>query len=239
MLNPSREKFRNFSSSEHETWKQLFERQSKKLDQQMHPIFAKGLKTLEMEATQVPDLDRVNRILFNNTGFKGVPVTGHEDPRSFFPMLASGEFPIGNFIRDKNDINYTPAPDVFHDLYGHLPFYADEDYAKFSKEFGVRASRYLENPKLLRQWERLFWFGLEFSLVRTPVGTRIFGAGLASSFGESAFALSGEPEVVDFDVEKIRNQEFRIDEFQKIIFILETPQQLYDCLDEFDKGVKE
>ena len=83
----------------------------------------------------------------------------------------------------------------------------------------------------------MFWFGLEFSLVKTNAGLRIFGAGLASSFGESAYALSGEPEVIPFDIELIRRQEFRIDRFQKKIFLLENPQQLYSCLEAFEKGV--
>lgn len=229
--------FRKFNPEEDQTWGELFIRQEKKRAQQMHPVFEEGLSILEMDSTRVPDLNRVNRILLSRTGFKGVPVTGHEDPRSFFPMLARGEFPIGNFIRDRNDINYTPAPDVFHDLYGHLPFYANRDYADFSRDFGTRASKYIENPALLRQWERLFWFGLEFPLIKTPEGKRIFGAGLASSFGESAYALGAEPEVVPFDIEKIRIQEFRIDEFQQRLFILENTSQLYSCLDEFEKGM--
>lgn len=237
MQTPSVETFRSFSREEDQTWQQLFERQAKLRKAQMHPVFEEGLAILEMESNRVPDLDRVNKILIDRTGFKGVPVTGHEDPRSFFPMLARGEFPIGNFIRDPGDINYTPAPDVFHDLYGHLPFYANYDYAQFSREFGKRGSKYVENPALLRQWERLFWFGLEFPLIQMPEGKRIFGAGLASSFGESAFALSDEPEVVPFDIEKIRIQEFRIDEFQKKIFILENTNQLYSCLGEFEKGM--
>jgi phenylalanine-4-hydroxylase len=236
-INPSIEPFRQFTSEEDQTWRELFERQEKLRSQQIYHIFEDGLAVLEMESTRVPDLDRVNSILMKKTGFKGVPVTGHEDPRSFFPMLARGDFPIGNFIRDRKDINYTPAPDVFHDLYGHLPFYANEDYAKFSKDFGRRGSKYIENPDLLRQWERLFWFGLEFSLVKTPSGNRVFGAGLASSFGETAYALSSKPEVIPFDLEVIRRQEFRIDIFQEKVFILESPEQLYGCLDAFEKGV--
>jgi phenylalanine-4-hydroxylase len=238
MQSPSVEIFRKFTHEEDQTWGELFVRQAHQRSVQMHPVFEEGLRILEMDSTRVPDLERVNQILINRTGFRGVPVTGHEDPRSFFPMLARGEFPIGNFIRDRNDINYTPAPDVFHDLYGHLPFYANIEYANFSRELGRRGAKYIENAALLRQWERLFWFALEFSLIETPKGRRIFGAGLASSYGESAYALSDQPEVLPFNLEIIRMQEFRIDEFQKKIFMLNDTDQLYRCLNAFEEGCK-
>ena len=152
-------------------------------------------------------------------------------------MLARREFPIGNFIRDPKDLSYTPAPDVFHDLYGHLPFFADAAYANFCADLGLRASRYLDSPTKIRQFERLFWFAVEFALLETPVGRRIFGAGIASSFGECRYALSNEPELIPFDLHVIRAQEFKIDEFQKRLFVIKDVGQLYGCLDSFEAGL--
>jgi phenylalanine-4-hydroxylase len=143
-------KFKNFTPAEHETWKQLFQRQVPLRSQQLVHEFEEGIEFLGLNENGIPDLDQVNQRLKQRTGFQGVPVTGHEDPRSFFPMLSERLFPIGNFIRDARDINYTPAPDVFHDLYGHLPFLADPAHADFQQEFGKRASAYIhDSHKLL------------------------------------------------------------------------------------------
>lgn len=231
--------FRKFTPSEHQTWRQLFERQAVKRDEQIYDLFSEGLAVLGITADQIPDLEVINAIFCSKTGFKGIPVEGLENGTSFFPMLTRREFPIGNFIREPHDLSYTPAPDVFHDLYGHLPFFIDNDYADFCEELGRRACRYIENPPVLRQFERLFWFTIEFALVKTQKGKRIFGAGIASSFGECRYALSDEPEVLPFDLEVIRHQEFKIDEFQKRLFILESPKQLYECLDEFETKLSE
>lgn len=153
--------------------------------------------------------------------------------------LKNREFPIGSFIRDLKDLGYTPAPDVFHDLYGHLPFLANPEYSDFLQHFGETASPYIHDDQIRRQFERLFWFLIEFSIIHTPVGKRVLGAGLASSVEETLFALSDQPEVTPFDIETIRFQEFKIDEFQKRIFILNQIQDLYRCLDTLDLNHKQ
>lgn len=222
--------FRHFTPAENHVWRTLFERQTPLRPAQMADPFLRGIGALGLSAERIPDLDEVNRRLRQLSGFEGIPVEGLESSAAFYPALADGKFPIGNFIRSASDINYTPAPDVFHDLYGHLPFLADRRYADFTREFGRRASEHLHDPERLQEFERLYWFGVEFSLVETPQGRRIFGAGIASSFGECAYALGSEPEVLPFDPEVIRRRPFRIDEFQKTIFVLRDEAQLYGCL---------
>lgn len=235
MAAPHLVKQRNFTPEEHHTWKLLFERQAPKRREQIVELFSRGVETLGFTPDRIPDLNEVNRRLSALTGFRGVPVEGFEEPESFYEMLSRREFPVGYFIRDPKDLGYTPAPDVFHDLYGHLPFLIDEDYANFCQDLGLRTMKFAGKPEL-RQWERLFWFGAEFPLVNTPEGTRIFGAGIASSYNECAYALSEEPEVIPFDLEKIRHQEFDITVMQEKIFLLDSPEQLYGCLDEFEAG---
>lgn len=229
--------FRTFTPDEHETWRRLFEGQAPKRDRQIHPIFSRGLSALGITAEGVPALDDVNRKLERLTGFRGIPVEGLEKDQSFFAMLAERAFPIGNFIRDPRDLAYTPAPDVFHDLYGHLPFLADLDYADFCADLGRRASRYAGVPEAETQWSRLFWFTIEFPLVETADGRRIFGAGIASSRSECEYALGPEPEVLPFDLDRIRHQNFRIDDFQRRLFVLPSPETLYGSLDAFEKSL--
>lgn len=225
---------RDFTEQEHSTWRQLFERLADCRERLAHPMFVAGLDALGIDGHRIPALPDVNERLFARTGWRGVPVTGLEDAKSFFQLLARREFPIGAFIRDARDLSYTPAPDVFHDMYGHLPLFADREYADFNHRIGLAAQRWLDDPIQLRRFERYYWFGLEFPLVETPVGRRIFGGGILSSFGESAYALSPEPEVLSFDLEAIRDQEYRIDVMQPRLFVLDTPDTLYSSLRSFE-----
>lgn len=222
-----------FTEKEHRTWSTLFARLDHCRKAQAHPLFAEGLSLLGITGEKIPDMAEVNRRLRKLTGWQGVPVVGLEEAGSFFEGLSRREFPIGNFIRDEKDISYTPAPDIFHDLYGHLPFFTDPDYANFCHEFGVRACRFAQDPVRLRQFERLFWFGVEFPLVETPRGRRIFGGGILSSFNESNYSLSEQPKILPFEVELIRNRDYNIDEMQKQIFVLKSPDQLYGCLEKY------
>jgi phenylalanine-4-hydroxylase len=223
-----------FSESDHQTWGKLFERQEKLRREQIVEMFDEGIKALGFTADRIPDLEKVNKILADETGWKAVYVKGLEEADSFYPMIARKEFPIGHFIRDSKDLSYTPEPDVFHDLYGHIPFYMNHDYARACEAFGQKSINFLEDnqPARLRQFERFFWFTYEFGLVETPKGRRIFGGGIASSFAECAFALSDKPEVLDFDIDAIRKQEFDISHIQERLFVMKDTQQLYDCIDE-------
>lgn len=224
---------KKFTEQEHQTWKMLFDRQTPLREQQMHPMFSKGLEILDMTADRIPDLGLINEKLMSLTGWQGVAVEGLEEGVHFFEMLANKKFPIGNFIREQKDLSYTPAPDIFHDLYGHIPFYAAQRYADFCYQYGVKALQNASNPTVLREFERFFWFTAEFALIQTAKGRRIFGTGIASSFGECAYALSNKPKVRAFSVAEIRNQEFRIDIMQETLFELHSEEQLYNSLAAF------
>lgn len=229
---------RTFTPAEHDTWRALFARLAHCRDHLAHPTFVAGLSALGITGERIPDLGTVNARLHALTGWRGVPVTGLEDAASFFTLLARREFPIGAFIRDAKDLSYTPAPDVFHDLYGHLPLFADPAYADFNHRIGLAALPHLSDPLQLRRFERFYWFALEFPLVETPTGRRIFGGGILSSFGESAYSLTpapdGGPETVPFDVRQIRDHEYRIDIMQPRLFVLDRPESLYESLPAFE-----
>jgi phenylalanine-4-hydroxylase len=227
-----------WTPSEHATWAAVVAQHRKTRAGMLCDAFLNGVDLLRFSDTHIPDLEDVNSKLQSRTGFRGVFVKGLEEGPSFFQMLARREFPIGCFIRSQNDLNYTPAPDVIHDLYGHLPFYTDPKYADFCCEFGKAACRYANRPEVLRQFERYFWFTIEFGLLMTSRGLKIFGAGIASSLGECEYALSGQPEIRPFDIDSVRRQEFRIDEMQKVLFRLESVDQLYGSLDELCRRIE-
>lgn len=227
-----------FDREAQQTWTTILRTHKAKRDLYACDLFLRGVKILGIDETGIPALEDINRILEPLTGFRGVFVEGLEEGASFFSMLAERKFPVGGFIRDKADLNYTPAPDIIHDLYGHLPFFTDRAYADYCHAFGVEACSHLNQPEILRQFERFFWFTIEFALLKATKGNRIFGAGIVSSLGECEYALSGKPEVVPFDVDKIRRQEFRIDIMQPKLFLLESEEQLYQSLPALARAVR-
>lgn len=228
-----------FTEMDHLTWKTLFEKQSPLRYTQIIPEFSQGLKVLGIDETKIPDLDIVNKKLQAMTGWQGVFVSGFEEPKSFFKMLSEKKFPIGSFIRNIENLSYTPEPDIFHDLYGHLPFFTILEYAQFCQEFGTRALKYIDQPNIVEEFQRLFWFAIEFGLIDTAQGTRIFGAGIASSFSECDYALSLQPKVVEFDLETIRKKPFRIDLLQDTLFKFKSANDLYQSLEAFEKKYME
>lgn len=226
---------RSWTVSDRETWSMLFNRLAHCRAEQAHPIFQVGLDLLGINGAGIPDLNDVNRRLDNLTGWQGVFVEGLVDGGEFLVDLAARKFPIGNFIRDQSDLNYTPAPDIFHDLYGHLPFLANKDYARFCEELGHIAVGIKGNKLKTRMCERLFWFGVEFPLVETAKGRRIFGGGILSSYGESNYCLSSEPTIVPFSLEDIVSRDYDIDKMQDRLYLLQSPDELYSCTDELRK----
>ena len=230
---------RHFSEAEHETWAKLFSNLERSRKTQAHPIFSEGVEKLGLSSRHIPSIKDVNSRLVKLTGWRGIPVEGLEEAGSFFHALREKTFPIGNFIRDAGDMSYTPAPDIFHDLYGHLPFLANDEYADFCHRFGEMACRYIDQPILLRQFERLFWFAVEFPIIEGADGDRIFGGGILSSSSECDYALSDKPKVLPFNIEDIRARDYKIDEMQTTIFKFKTPQELYSCLESFEAGLQD
>lgn len=218
---------RRFTETEHATWGDVVRTQRPRRSTQLVPMFAQGLAALGLDRDTIPPLDEVNAKLSALTGWKGVYVKGLEDGNGFYRLLRDRKFPIGNFVRDRRDLNYTPEPDIIHDLYGHIPFHADAGYADYCQRYGEFACQFLDDAVRLRRLERYFWFTNEFALVETAAGRRIFGAGIASSVGECVHALGPEVEVVPFDVDRICAQEFRIDQLQPRLFVLQSVEQLY------------
>ncbi len=229
---------RPFTAEEHQTWGAIVRAHRERREQQLVPMFLSGLEALGLDRETIPSLDEVNTKLTALTGWQGVFVKGLEDGAGFYRLLRDRKFPIGNFVRDRADLNYTPEPDIVHDLYGHLPFHADRAYADYCQRYGALACEFLDDPARLRRLERYFWFTNEFGLVNLPQGRRIFGAGIASSLGECTSALSGEPEVVPFDVERICAQEFRIDQMQKRLFVLPSIEALWQSFGALERCVR-
>jgi phenylalanine-4-hydroxylase len=218
--------WRGYSAAEHRVWTTLYERQHDLLHGRACDAFLRGLDSLDLHRQGIPDFARVNEELGRLTGWSVVAVPGLVPDAVFFDHLAHRRFPAGRFIRDAGSLDYLEAPDVFHDVFGHVPMLTDPvfaDYMQAYGEGGLRASHLSH----LHHLARLYWYTVEFGLMSTPAGLRIFGAGIVSSRTESLFALDDpSPNRIVFNLERVMRTLYRIDDFQQTYFAVPSMDAL-------------
>ena len=203
-----------FTAEDHAVWDLLFARQVELLGSRVVSAFFDGIDLLKLSHPGVPDVDGLNAILKPRTGWRTVAVPGLVPDDVFFAMLSERVFPVGNFIRTRDELDYLEAPDCFHDMFGHIPMLAHHDFADMTRHIGELGSAAIAAGQGQRA-ARLYWHSVEFGLAREQGELKILGAGLASSFGESHFSLeSGTVERLPFSVGRAVNTPYRHDAFQ-------------------------
>ncbi len=224
----------SYSTEEHDRWNCLFARQTKLLPNRACDAFLKAQTHLQMSASGIPDFADLSRRLSTLTGWSVVAVAGLIPDDAFFEHLANRRFPAGAFIRPEAELDYLEEPDVFHDVFGHVPLLADPAYARFLEAYGKGGLRALERGQL-HNLARLFWYTVEFGLTRSSGGLRIFGAGIMSSPAETLFSLeNSSPNRVLFDLERIMRTKYIINDFQQTYFVIQSFEQLLrDCDKDF------
>ncbi|WP_448586055.1 phenylalanine 4-monooxygenase [Thermaurantiacus sp.] len=214
-----------YTAAEHEVWRTLYARQRAALADRAVPEFLEGLALLDM-GSGIPDFRRLSERLMSLTGWQVVAVPGLVPEAVFFEHLANRRFVAGNFIRKPEELDYLEAPDVFHDVFGHVPLLAHPVFANYMEAYGrggLRAMRLGALDKLAR----LYWYTVEFGLIETPAGLRIYGAGILSSLAESRYALeSPKPRRLAFDLERVLRTRYRIDAFQDLYFVIPSFEAL-------------
>ena len=215
-----------FTADEHAMWDRLFARQSARLPGRASEAFLRGIDVLRLEKPGIPDYRELNARLMAATGWQVVAVPGLVPDDVFFDHLANRRFPAGNFIRTPEQLDYLQEPDVFHDVFGHVPMLADPVFADYMVAYGEGGLRSLKFDAL-KQLARLYWYTVEFGLIREAGGLRIYGAGIVSSFAESVFALdSDSPNRIGFDLARVMRTDYRIDDFQQNYFVIDSLDQL-------------
>lgn len=216
-----------YTSDEHERWTALYERQMDILPGRACDAFMQGLDRLDLHGSGIPDFKRLNADLSALTGWTIVAVSGLVPDAVFFDHLANRRFPAGNFIRTAEQFDYIAEPDIFHDVFGHVPLLADPIFGDYMQAYGIGGLRALGLHNL-DALARLYWYTVEFGLMATPVGLRIYGAGILSSPGESVFALgSAKPNRIAFDMLRIMRSLYKIDDFQETYFVVDSFEQLF------------
>ena len=217
-----------FTADEHAMWDRLFARQSEMLPGRAADAFLRGIDVLKLEKPGIPDYRELNARLMAATGWQVVAVPGLVPDDVFFDHLANRRFPAGNFIRTPQQLDYLQEPDVFHDVFGHVPMLADPIFADYMVAYGEGGLRSLQFDAL-KQLARLYWYTVEFGLIREGGGLRIYGAGIVSSYAESVFALdSDSPNRIGFDLARVMRTDYRIDDFQQNYFVIDSLDQLLD-----------
>jgi phenylalanine-4-hydroxylase len=216
----------DYTRAEHSTWQTLFERQMHQLPLRVAPAFIDGIHALDIGAGTIPDFDVLSERLRHLTGWSVVAVPGLVPDETFFRHLANRRFVSGRFIRKPEQLDYLEEPDVFHDVFGHVPLLAVPAFADYMQAYGAGGLRSLELGSMT-QLARLYWYTVEFGLIRDGDRLRIFGAGIVSSHGESEYALdSPQPLRIGFDLRRIMRTDYRIDAFQRNYFVIDSFEDL-------------
>jgi phenylalanine-4-hydroxylase len=223
-----------FTADEHAMWDRLFARQLEMLPGRACDAFMRGIDVLKLEKPGIPDYRELNARLMAATGWQVVAVPGLVPDDVFFDHLANRRFPAGNFIRTPEQLDYLQEPDVFHDVFGHVPMLADPVFADYMVAYGKGGLRSL-GFGALHKLARLYWYTVEFGLIEEPAGLRIYGAGIVSSYGESIFCLDDpSPNRIRFDLLRLMRTEYRIDDYQQNYFVIPSLEHLLKVTVESD-----
>ena len=216
----------HFTLEEHAVWDTLFARQAKLLPGRASDAYLRGLDVLKLSKPGIPDFAELSERLMALTGWQVVAVPGLVPDDVFFDHMANRRFVAGNFIRRPDQLDYLQEPDVFHDVFGHVPMLADPVFADYLAAYGRGGQRAL-GLDALKYLGRLYWYTVEFGLIAEPEGLRIYGSGIVSSFAESRFALDDpSPNRIAFDLKRVMRTEYRIDDFQQNYFVIPSFDEL-------------
>lgn len=220
-----------YTTEDHEAWSLLYGRRMRDLQTTASGVFLAGAEAIGLRPDRVPDLSEVNARLEPRTGWRSIPVTGFIPAADFFGCLARRRFPTTVTVRPKHSLDYVPEPDIFHDVFGHVPLHADPVFADFLQGFGEAASL-ARTPEETEAMGRLFWFTVEFGLIRENGGLRVYGSGLISSAQDAANALGPECDRRPFSLDAVVTQPVEIDRLQDVLFVVESFDQLFGAVEE-------
>ncbi|HEX5234255.1 MAG TPA: phenylalanine 4-monooxygenase [Silvibacterium sp.] len=224
-----------YSPEQHATWAELVRRRIPQLAGHACAEYLDGFDQIGLREDSIPNLAEVNRRLGPRTRWNATPVSGFLPPDAFFEMLAARKFPTTTWLRSRDSLEYTPEPDIFHDVFGHVPMHAHPVFADFLEHYGRICAAIPSGDKdKLERMGRLFWFTVEFGVIRQNGEIKLYGSGLISSHGESNYVIEGSktgrgPEIRDFNLDQVLDQQFLVSEMQKVLYAVESFDQIYEA----------
>jgi phenylalanine-4-hydroxylase len=217
-----------YTEAQHGVWRALFRRQTRLLQGRACDEFFAGLEGMALGDDRIPEFEATSDALEKRTGWRLVAVPCRVPETIYFEHLARRRFPAGRFIRGPDELDYIDQPDAFHDVFGHAPMLAHPVFADYLQAYGQHALRALREFGTLASLARLYWYTVEFGLISTSRGLRIYGSGIVSSSAESVYALeSASPDRIGFDLERIMRTDYRRSDFQELYFVIDSFEQLF------------
>jgi len=231
--------YEKYTKEDVHVWQTLFERQVQNLADKSCQNYLECLTEMKevLNANKIPKFEELNQTLMSKNGWSIEVVPGLIPVEDFFQLLSQKKFCSSTWLRKMEQLDYLEEPDMFHDVFGHIPLFMDNNYADFAQKIGEIGVKYKNDEQILLELQRIYWFTIEFGLIK---GDRpeIYGAGLISSYGETNSIYSGQSEILKFDLKKIIQTDFCNSEMQTLYFLLESFDELYQSIDQYSLDLK-
>lgn len=230
----------NYTSEEQHVWRLLFKRQIENLKGKASRTYSECLNTLKpcLHADAIPNFEDMNTFFKKHTGWEIKVVPGLIPVQDFFDLLAEKKFCSSTWLRTRDQIDYLEEPDMFHDIFGHIPLLIHPTFSKFAQEFGKLGQQFKNDEQMLLSLQRIYWFTIEFGLIREEGQLKVYGAGIASSYGETNHIYTSKLQHLEYDIHQVMNCEFHTDRIQDKYFVIDSFDDLYNSLQELSNQLK-
>lgn len=233
-----RQEYDNYTMEDHEVWSILYEDQMSHLPSKVTEYYLQGTNIVGFKPDRVPNFDRVNEGLESATGWQVYVVPGLIDNKPFFEHLSRKEFPATTWLRKKSQLKYIEEPDMFHDVFGHVPLLSVPAFTDYLQALSMITLKHIDNPSVVEVAARLYWYTVEFGLIKEEGEVKIYGAGLVSSPGESRYCVSEEATHVPFNVSEIFKTPYIKDKYQAQYFVINSYEELFSSISEIENLVE-
>jgi len=228
------QKYDDYTPEKHEVWAELVRRRRPQLNAHACREYLEGYEIIGLEDDRLPNLSAITSRLKPRTGWSTTPVSGFLPSDAFFEMLAARMFPTTTWLRSRDSLEYTPEPDIFHDVFGHVPMHAHRVFADFLQHYGSVCSE-IRDATVLERLGRLFWYTVEFGLIREKGHMKVYGSGIISSHGECTNVIEGGCEIRDFSLNEVLDTPVKVDRIHNRLFAIDSFNQIYEAMHQAEK----
>ncbi|HEV2132912.1 MAG TPA: phenylalanine 4-monooxygenase [Terracidiphilus sp.] len=229
-----RQDYAAYTEEQHAVWAELVGRMMPEIEQHAAREYLEGFAIIGLQKDKLPDLKAISARLAPRTGWSSTPVSGFLPAPAFFEMLASRNFPTTTWLRSRESLEYTPEPDIFHDVFGHVPMHSHKVFADFLEHYG-RVCAGISDAEILEKLGRIFWYTVEFGVIRQDGEVKAYGSGLISSHGECRNVMAGNCAIHDFTLDEVLATRVKVDELHKLLFAVSSFDQVYEAMHEAER----
>lgn len=234
-----KQNYENYTPEDQKVWNILFDRQFPSLPKAATKEFLIGLDKVSFTGNAIPNFEETNKVLLELTGWEIYAVPGIVEDGLFFDLMANRKFPATTWVRKMSELDYLEEPDMFHDVFAHIPLLANQAFVDFLQAISKFGQEWIDDEWGIHLLSRIYWYTIEFGLIREDGEVKIYGAGVLSSSGETKYSLSNEPNHFEYDVDKILDTPYRKNSMQDSYFIIDSYEQLFESLPEIKAKIEQ